>query len=259
MSFLPSLVLLTLLQLVAAQYCSFWNTGCIDSLAQTAVRFDLSPLFTDPVSLYYSFDASMSGKGEGPMTKTAFWLGYPSNNVNKNAVDSNRTSEIGLRIGNMTGTPSGANNGCDGIWGSDCSRDFKGALQRSMYHLAVSGEYYSKPLEVALNQMLQKPPSLPSCPPPILDVASIPVQDFAKEHVPGRNVTLMPPGSGAWPWQVWYLDGMNAHKQASQVAVGIISRAPSYNSSPPDSPDDIMVDLVCLQAPSGGSSKGSHD
>lgn len=69
----------------------------------------------------------------------------------------------------------------------------------------------------------------------------------------------MPPGSGAWPWQVWYLDNMNAHNQASQVAVGIISRAPSYNSSPPDGPDDIMVELVCVQAPSSGSSKGSND
>jgi hypothetical protein len=175
-SFNSLLLFILLLQLVSAQYCSFWNTGCIDSLAQTAVRFDLNPLFPDPVTLYYSFDASPSGKGEGPMTKTAFWLGYPNHNINKNAVDSNRTSEIGLRIGNMTGTPSGSNNGCDGIWGSDCSRDFKSSLQHSMFRLATSGEYYSKPLEVALNQMLIKPPPLPSCPPPILDVASIPVQ-----------------------------------------------------------------------------------
>ena len=179
MSFISFGLLVILLQLVSAQYCSFWNTGCIDSLAQTAVRFDLNPLFENPVTLYYSFDGSLSGKGEGPMTKTAFWLGYPSKNVNKNAVDSNRTSEIGLRIGNMTGTPSGANNGCDGIWGSDCSRDFKSALQHSMYVLAKSGEYYSKPLEVALSQMLKNPPQLPSCPPPILDVASIPVQGMS--------------------------------------------------------------------------------
>lgn len=179
MSFISFGLLVVLLQLVSAQYCSFWNTGCIDSLAQTAVRFDLNPLFENPVTLYYSFDGSLSGKGEGPMTKTAFWLGYPSKNVNKNAVDSNRTSEIGLRIGNMTGTPSGANNGCDGIWGSDCSRDFKSALQHSMYVLAKSGEYYSKPLEVALSQMLKNPPQLPSCPPPILDVASIPVQGMS--------------------------------------------------------------------------------
>ena len=83
--------------------------------------------------------------------------------------------------------------------------------------------------------------------------------DFARERVPDQNVTIMPPGSGAWPWQVWYLDNMNAHNQASQVAVGIISRAPAYNSAPPDGPNDIMVELVCVQAPSSGSSKGSHD
>ncbi|KAJ6009098.1 hypothetical protein N7499_000948 [Penicillium canescens] len=254
----PLLVIIVLLQTVSAQFCSFWNNGCIDSLAQTAIRFDLQPLFPDPVTLYYGFDASASGKGEGPMTKTAFWLGY-QNNVNRDAVDSNRTSEIGMRVGNLTGTPSGTNNGCDGIWGPDCSSELKGVLQRSMYHLAVSGDYYSKPLEVALNQMLMRPPPLPSCPPPVLDVASIPVQDFAKERVPDQNVTLMPPGSGAFPWQVWYIDGMNARQQANQVAVGIISRGPSYNSAPPDSPDDIMVELVCLQAPSSGSSKSGHD
>ncbi|KAJ5252209.1 hypothetical protein N7489_002619 [Penicillium chrysogenum] len=244
-------LLLVLLQTVSAQFCSFWNNGCIDSLAQTAIRFDLNPLFPDPVTLYYGFDVSSSGKGEGPMTKTAFWLGYQNNNINLNAVDSNRTSELGLRIGNLTGTPSGANNGCDGIWGK--------IVPNGIYRLAVSGEYYSKPLEAVLSKMLAKPPPLPSCPPPTLDVAAIPVQDFAKERVPDKNVTIMPPGSGAWPWQVWYLDDMSARNQASQVAVGIISRAPSYNSIPPDGPDDIMVELVCVQAPSSGASKSSQD
>ncbi|KAJ5780741.1 hypothetical protein N7457_005901 [Penicillium paradoxum] len=252
-------LLLVLLHTVSAQFCSFWNNGCIDSLAQTAIRFDLKPLFPDPVTLYYGFDASTSGKGDGPMTKTAFWLGFQNKNVNIDAVDSNRTSEIGLRVGNLTGTPSGANNGCDGIWGEDCSRDLKSALRNGIYHLAVSGEYYSKPLEVTLNKMLVKKPPLPGCSPFVFDVASIPVQDFARERVPDRNVTIMPPGSGAWPWQVWYLDHMNAHKQASQVAVGIISRSPSYNSIPPDGPDDIMVELVCVQAPSSGSSSVSQD
>jgi hypothetical protein len=166
---------LLLLQTVSAQFCSFWNNGCIDTLAQTAIRFDLNPLFPDPVTLYYGFDASPSGKGDGPMTKTAFWLGYQTRNINMNAVDSNRTSEIGLRVGNLTGTPSGANNGCDGIWGEDCSSDLKSALQHSMYQLARSGEYYSKPLEVTLNQMLMKKPTL-RCSPYVLDVASIPVQ-----------------------------------------------------------------------------------
>jgi hypothetical protein len=72
--------------------------------------------------------------------------------------------------------------------------------------------------------------------------------EFAKEGA-NQNVTVMPSGSGDHPWQVIYLDDMTADQQASQVAVGIISRGPSYNSPPPMSPDDIQVELVCLQAP----------
>jgi len=83
--------------------------------------------------------------------------------------------------------------------------------------------------------------------------------DFAKERVPGPNVTIIPSGSGSHPWQVWYIDGMTSQQQASQVAVGIIARSPTYNSPPPLSPDEIQVELVCLlapQAPPVGPSKG---
>lgn len=73
--------------------------------------------------------------------------------------------------------------------------------------------------------------------------------DFAIENAPEQNVTVMPSGSSSSPWQVWYLDGMTAHQQAAQVAVGIISRGPRYKTPPPNSPDDIQVELVCMQAP----------
>ncbi len=70
----------------------------------------------------------------------------------------------------------------------------------------------------------------------------------------------MTSGSGEEPWQVWYLDGMTARQQASQVAVGIITRGPMYNSSPPYSPDDIQVELVCMKAPEGaGAGSDSND
>lgn len=169
-------VCLALLQGSAAQFCSFWNNGCIDPLAQTAIGFNFQPLFTDPIYLYYGFDASVSGKGAGPMTKTAFWLSYQDRHVNKAAVVENRTSEVAVRVGNLTGVPAGGNNGCDGIWGVECSHDIKSSLQRSMWRLATSGRYYELPLEKSLQQMMQYPPSLPSCPPPILDVATLPVQ-----------------------------------------------------------------------------------
>lgn len=68
-------------------------------------------------------------------------------------------------------------------------------------------------------------------------------------------------GSGYHPWQVWYLDDMTDAQQASQVAVGIASRSPTHDGRPPLTPDEIQIELVCLQAPEGpptGSSK-DHD
>lgn len=170
------LLLLALLQCSSAQFCSFWNSGCIDPLAQSAVSFDFQPLFTDPIYLYYGFDASSSGKGEGPMTKTGFWLRYQDRHVNKDAIDHNKTSEVALRIGNLTATPSGTNNGCDGIWDPPCSNDIKTAVQQTMFRLASSGRYYDRPLETTLEHMLLIPPDLPNCSPSVLDVATIPVQ-----------------------------------------------------------------------------------
>lgn len=111
------LTVLALLHCGSAQMCSFWESGCIDPLAQTAVPIDFSPLFPDPITFFYAFDELISGKGQGPMTKTSYWLRYQDRNINKDAVTSNRTSEIALRVGNLTGTPSGTTNGCDGIWG----------------------------------------------------------------------------------------------------------------------------------------------
>lgn len=169
-------VLLMLFHCGAAQFCSFWNTGCVDPVAQTAVSLGFQPVFPDPITLFYGFDTSPSGKGEGPMTKVAYWLRYQDSRVSHDAVDANRTSEVALRIGNITGVPSGGNNGCDGIWGPPCSEDLKGILRNMMFHMAASGEDYHKPLEAALAQMIASPPTLDTCPPQMFDVASIPVQ-----------------------------------------------------------------------------------
>lgn len=77
--------------------------------------------------------------------------------------------------------------------------------------------------------------------------------------MPDQQVTVMKAGTGYHPWQVWYIDGMTDSQQASQVAVGIVSRAPCFDSNPPTSPDDIQIELVCLQAPQGPPSGSSKD
>lgn len=169
-------VLLAWISPCSAQFCSFWNKDCIDPMAQTAVPVDFQPLFPDPITFFYGFDSSVAGTGQGPMTKTGFWMQYLNNRINRDAVDTNRTSEIAMRVGNLTGVPSGTNNGCDGIWGQPCSDALKNSLQSAMFRLANSGDYYSKPLEAALSQMLLDPPDLDPCPTPMFDVAAIPVQ-----------------------------------------------------------------------------------
>ncbi|KAJ1705921.1 hypothetical protein AFGD_012250 [Aspergillus flavus] len=262
-TFRPCLVLLamlsTILQPGLAQICSFWDGGCVDPYAQTAVSFDFSPLFLDDLTLYYAYDANSRGKGNEPMTKASFWMGYAAHHVDSSAITTNRTLEVGLRVGNLTGTPSGGTNGCDGVWGPQCSMNLKETFKEAIYQLSAKGEYYTFPLDTVLHEMLVNPPSLPNCPPPFFDVQRIPVKPFASETVNDKVAMMSTSGSSDDPWKTWYIDNMTAKQQADQVAVAIISRSPSYNSPPLKSKDDVQVELVCLQAPSTGSSSSNQD
>lgn len=242
----------TFLHLTSAQLCTFWDGGCVDPLAQTAISLDLPPLFLEDVNLYYAYDANSQGKGHGPMTKVSYWLRY-GREINSSAITTNRTSELSLRVGNLTGTPSGNNNGCDGIWGPRCSRDLKNLLSGAIYELATEGEYNSNPLQTVLNQMHSTPPYLENCPPQFFDVQSAPVIRFAQESKPERTATIQTAGSNLSPWKTWYIDRMSALQQAEQIAVAIFSRSPSDDSPPPKSKDDVRIELACLQAPSGNT------
>lgn len=242
----------TFLPSTLAQLCTFWDGGCVDPLAQTAISLDLPPLFLEHVNLYYAYDADAQGKGHGPMTKVSYWLRY-GREINSSAITTNRTSELGLRVGNLTGTPSGSNNGCDGIWGPRCSRDLKNLLSGAMYDLVSEGDYNSDPLHTVLEQMQSTPPYLENCPPQFFEVQSIPVIGFAQESKPDRTATIQTAGSNTSPWKTWYIDRMSALQQAEQVAVAIFSRSPSEDSLPPTSKDDIEIELACLQAPSGNT------
>ncbi|OJJ33784.1 hypothetical protein ASPWEDRAFT_112969 [Aspergillus wentii DTO 134E9] len=261
--FRPWLVLLVLAascQPSLAQICTFWDMGCIDPFAQTAVSVSLPPLFLEDVSLYYAFDVNSQGKGRGPMTKSAFWLGYDSNpRINSSVIDANRTSEVGMRVGNLTGTPGGGNNGCDNIWGPRCSRDLIDLIKGNIFALATSGNYYSYPLDAVLHEMLAAKPALSNCAPSLWDVQDIWVDYFVQESVADRTATIQTPGDSDSPWRNFLLDGLTASQQAEQVAVAIFSRAPSYDSGPPETKDEIDVNLVCVQAPSSGSSSSSDD
>ena len=160
------------------QACTFWDRSCIDPLSQTAIPVSFRPFLLQDLSLYYAYDTDPSGKGSNPMAKASFWLSFNHARVNQSVIDSNRTSEIAMRVGNLTGTPSGTNNGCDGVWGTGCSNDIKRNLRQAIFHLSTSGESYTQPLASVLNQMVGKQPSFPNCPPQLFDVSNIPVNSM---------------------------------------------------------------------------------
>ncbi|KAL5355208.1 hypothetical protein BJX96DRAFT_46313 [Aspergillus floccosus] len=256
--FLLLLTWTTMFPLGLTQFCSFWDGGCVDPLAQTTVSMKFPPLFLDDINLYYAYDANSQGKGQEPMTKVSFWLGYVASHVNNSVINSNRTSEVALRVGNLTGTPYGDNNGCDGVWGPQCSANLKDVFKDAIYKLSQKADYYSNPLETVLSQMSITPPNLPNCPPPFWDVQQIPVQNFVQETDTDQSAALQTSGSANNPWKTWFVDNMTASQQADQVAVAIISRGPSYNSIALQSRDDVQIELACIQAPSSGSSSSSN-
>ena len=157
-------------------YCRFWDSRCVDPIAQTTSPMSLKPLFPDPLILYYAFDSTASGSSNGePYTKSAFWFRYGRGEVNSSVITTNRTWEIGMRMGNFTGQPSGGHNGCDGIVGSRCAESIEETLQSSIYQLLLSGGTYSNPLQSVLDQMQDSLPSNFSCVPSFFDVQQFPV------------------------------------------------------------------------------------
>lgn len=169
------IALAMVIQPIRAYYCQFWNPDCIDPLAQTAVPFNFEPLYPDPLYLFYAFDASTDGSTGQPVTKTSFWLRYGGTRVNRVAINGNRTLEIAMRVGNLTGYPAGGHNACDYVLGSQCTETIIQTLQYSIYSLIVSGQNYTNPLATVLAQMQMYPtPANFSCSPYFFDVQSFP-------------------------------------------------------------------------------------
>ncbi|KAL4870312.1 hypothetical protein BDV12DRAFT_166129 [Aspergillus spectabilis] len=244
----------TLSNPATAEMCSFWDSGCVDPLAQTAISLKFPPLFLETINFYYAFDADARGKGQEPMTKASYWIGWYEAYVNRSTIDVNRTSEIAVRVGNLTGTPSGGNNGCDGVWGSECSKNLKDFFKDTMFKMMNQGKSYENPLDTLIGSLRDNPPVIQNCPPPFFDVQHFPVEQFAIETDIGQIAIIKKTGSSDKPWSTWFIDNMTAAEQAEQVAVGIISRTPTYGAPLPPDKEGIDIEVVCARAPSPGTS-----
>lgn len=105
--------------------------GCLNPKARGSVSFEFKPLFPQSVDFVYAFDSETQkeadlqyvpeGSTASPDSKVAFWLEFPE--IYLNPAAHTRTHMLVLMNENFTGDPSGSNNGCDGLWGAQCSQN----------------------------------------------------------------------------------------------------------------------------------------
>jgi hypothetical protein len=74
---------------------------------------------------------------------------------------------------------------------------------------------------------------------------------FVQENALNESIDVAHPGNSSGPWKTLYVQNQTALQQASQVVVGILSRGPTYGSSPLQSANDVQIELVCARAPKG--------
>ncbi|KAL2829047.1 hypothetical protein BJY01DRAFT_255183 [Aspergillus pseudoustus] len=113
---------------------------CIDPIAIGSQSLSFEPLFPSPLSFTYAFDvqnatelASESlrpGEEQVPDSKVAFWLEYDDATLTPSA--RHETYMAVLLNPNITGSPEGGHNGCDGVWGATCSRNLIRFLKEQM-------------------------------------------------------------------------------------------------------------------------------
>jgi hypothetical protein len=126
----------------------------INPIAKGKTSFEFKPLFPTNPSFVYAFDAQTveeaqnnsiaPGTSPTPYSNVAVWLEYTGANLTRS---THEISEIILLMSeNITGTPSGGNNGCDGVWGPACSNDLIAAIKGRIAEAAKGpsfGLYYT--------------------------------------------------------------------------------------------------------------------
>jgi hypothetical protein len=105
------------------------------------VSFEFQPLFPSNPTFVYAFDVQDEDESDGPnvaperMSKVGFWLEYTDHNLDPQA--KQETHLAVLLNGNITGTPGGGHNGCDGVWGAECSNSIMELVKLEMRNETV--------------------------------------------------------------------------------------------------------------------------
>jgi hypothetical protein len=120
--------------------CEFDNTSCVDPAARGSTTFNFAPIFPEGATFVYAFDTKSLEEAQNetiapgniaePSSKVSFWIEYTETNLNSAA--HYETDMVFLVNENITGTPSGGSNGCDGVWGETCSEQVKELIAREI-------------------------------------------------------------------------------------------------------------------------------
>ena len=178
---------------VTGLFCEFSDLGCLNPLAQQGTPVTFSSLFPAPIRFIYSFDYHGAFEHEsahyvnsigthyhsGPTIKVSYWLEYGQQRPSPSSKKGNWTSEVALRIGNLTGVTGHWSSGCDSVWGVQCSVSLRNFLRHALMELSTSGCHYENPLDTILQQLRDSSPAIPFCPSSIFQVAYIPVHSEA--------------------------------------------------------------------------------
>lgn len=201
-AFVPGLVLISLLPATQA-FCDFWDETCLDGLAQVSTRIKFEPLFPKPIELFFGYDAYPPSIRKNPkhsrnsekyyedtvdeddkkdlLVKLSYWLDYDRDRVlaawTPNVTNpGNWTTEVALRVGNLTAYTGGGNHGCDNVWGPTCSVRLKDYVRQSLYDLSNSRRNFDSPLKAIMDQMKWTSAMVPGCPSSFFEMGYTPVR-----------------------------------------------------------------------------------
>ncbi|KFY83281.1 hypothetical protein V498_08184, partial [Pseudogymnoascus sp. VKM F-4517 (FW-2822)] len=244
--------------------------SCVNPIASGFASFEFKPLFTTNSTFVYAFDVEYEAEIENKTitpgsslqtdAKVAFWLEYTETQLTPS--DHQETYMAVLLNGNITGTPSGAHNGCDGVWGPECSKNL-GSFLKSTITKARSRSFADLPSvlsDVGSPYLNKSDPETAkaianlSCPQGLFDETYLvsgaggsfnEAGKLAKEN--GDDTRIMPSGNASDPYISKRIGDTTYDEQIDQVAVALIARIP-LEGDLYQNVDNIQLEMVCVKA-----------
>ncbi|KAK2837018.1 hypothetical protein FQN49_006493, partial [Arthroderma sp. PD_2] len=239
--------------------------------ARGSVNFDFKPLFPKGVSFVYAFNSetqsaddqhTTKGSTAAPDTRVGFWLEYPE--VNQAPSADMQTHMTVLLNKNLTGVPSGGNNGCDGLWGAECSNNLAAWLKTeaagSSSDLGGVINSFNSIGDSRTSEGKRLMENL-SCPSGILHMSYDNSGSYLANERKGSPTEIMEFGNALNPYIVETFKGTGYDQQIEQAAVVLLLRKPQ-DGDLAKNVDSLQLEMACVKAerlPDDDSSNGENE